>query len=434
MNIELIISCMLYSVIVIYLGNNIFSEKIDIKNKITIPAIIVYMIFIIFNCTVADKFLKTTMMLIALITLFKLVYKKDWMQSINGAVIAYILLFISEFIYGLSMMALSTILSIDLIKIFTNSITVNIIVAILIYLLTIILKKINKGIIKISYEHRDANMILLFILALFGLSMLLNKLDIRTWVLNQDFYINIGLILVILFIIVNLVIQNHKNTKFVKKYSELAEYSTINDEVLEDYRVKTHEYKNQLAIIKSMTDPKNKELNEYIDNLIEKNKNIKYNWINQVKYIKLPGLKGLLNYKIMEFDSLKISYKIVVSKNLAKEYFDNFTIKNKDDLYSIIGVYLDNAKEAALESDKKEVSIDISKIEKEVIIKIANTYNNDKVDYTKLDEYKYSTKGKNRGIGLYLVQKIVNKNKTLFRIEREINDKYFIQTLFIKTK
>lgn len=434
MNIELIISCMLYSVIVIYLGNNIFSEKIDIKNKITIPAIIAYMIFIIFNCTVADKFLKTTMMLIALIILFQLVYKKDWMQSINGAVIAYILLFISEFIYGLSMMALSSILSVNLIKIFTNSITVNIIVAILIYLLTIILKRINKGIIKISYEHRDANMVLLFILALLGLSMLLNKLDIRTWVLSQDFYINIGLIFVILFIIVNLVIQNHKNTKFVKKYSELAEYSTINDKVLEDYRVKTHEYKNQLAIIKSMTDPKNKELNEYVDNLIEKNKNVKYNWINQVKYIKLPGLKGLLNYKIIEFNSLKIGYKIVVSKNLSKEYFDNFTIKNKDDLYSIIGVYLDNAKEAALESEKKEVSIDISKSGTEIIIKIANTYNNDKVDYTKLDEYKYSTKGKNRGIGLYLVQKIVNKNKNLFRIEREITDKYFIQNLYVKTK
>jgi len=434
MNWAMLISAIMYGIIVVFLGNFLLDEKLNKNNVITIIPLIAYMIFLYFNSMIADKFLKTTMMLIGLIILFKLIYKKDWMQSINGAVIAYIILFAAEFVYGLSMMALSSILSVDLIKIFTNSITVNIIVAILIYLLTIILKKINKGIIKISYEHRDANMILLFILALFGLSMLLNKLDIRTWVLNQDFYINIGLILVILFIIVNLVIQNHKNTKFVKKYSELAEYATINDEVLEDYRVKTHEYKNQLAIIKSMIDPKNKELDEYVDNLIEKNKNVKYNWINQVKYIKLPGLKGLLNYKIMEFDFLKISYKIVVSKNLAKEYFSDFTIKNKDDLYSIIGVYLDNAKEAALESDKKEVSIDISKIENEVIIKIANTYNNDKVDYTKLGEYKYSTKGKNRGIGLYLVQKIVNKNKNLFKIERKITDKYFIQSLYVKTK
>ena len=434
MSIELIISCILYSIIVIYLGDNIFDERLDIKNKITIPSIMIYMLFIIFNCTVADKFLKTTMMLIALIILFKLVYKKDWMQSINGAVIAYILLFAAEFIYGMSMMTLSSMLSVDLIEIFTNSITVNIIVAILIYLITIIIKRINKSIIKISYEHRDANMVILFILALFGLSMLLNKLDIRTWVLNQEFYINIGLIFIILFIIVNLIIQNNKYNKYFKKYLELAEYSTINDEVLEDYRVKSHEYSNQLAIIKSMIEPKNVELNEYVDNLIKKNKNIKYNWINQVKYIKLPGLKGLLNYKIMEFNSLKIKNTIIVSKSVSKEKFNNLTMKNKDDLYSILGVYLDNAKEAAIESKKKEIAIDISENKNKLIIVIANTYDNNQIDMNKLDEYKYSTKGKNRGIGLYLVQKIINKNKKLFKAEREITQTYFIQTLYVNTK
>jgi len=434
MSIQLIISCILYTCIFIYLGNNIYKEKIVFKNKITIITLLTYTIFILINCTVGDKLLKTLSTFTALIFLYKLSYRKDWSSSIDGAIRAYLILLIAETIYGIIMTMFSYFADVKLINIFMNSIIVNAIIAILIWMIVKIINKYNKDLLKVSYAISEKNIILLFFITLVTLTMLMNNLDIRNWVLGLDLYLNVTLILIIIFIIVCLLIQNNRYNKHFKRYSELAEYSTINDEVLEEYRIKTHEYKNQLAIIKSMIEPKNTELNEYVDNLIEKNKNSKYSWINQVKYIKLPGLKGLLNYNIMEFNSLNINNRIIISKELSKENFNDFTVKNKDDLYSIVGVYLDNAKEAALESKNREVSIDITKNDDYVIIKIANSYDKNKINPNKMDEYSYSTKGKNRGIGLFLVQKVVNKNKNIFRIEREITKTYFIQKLYIKIK
>jgi len=61
---------------------------------------------------------------------------------------------------------------------------------------------------------------------------------------------------------------------------------------------------------------------------------------------------------------------------------------------------------------------------------IANTYRG-KVEIDKISEYGYSSKGKNHGTGLYIVENIIVKNKK-FTKETSLMDNYFIQTIKIQ--
>lgn len=95
-------------------------------------------------------------------------------------------------------------------------------------------------------------------------------------------------------------------------------------------------------------------------------------------------------------------------------------------------MYLDNAIQAAKESKEKEINIEIYKEKTEMVIIIANTYNG-KIEINKLDNYGYTTKGKNHGIGLHIVKNIIN-NETIFNSKTYILDKYFVQEIRIDLK
>lgn len=104
--------------------------------------------------------------------------------------------------------------------------------------------------------------------------------------------------------------------------------------------------------------------------------------------------------------------------------------KNFRLLGNIIGVFLDNAIEASLNSEEKKIGIEIYKNKKNVELLISNSYNN-KLDIKKIGFISYSTKGKNRGHGLLLVNNII-KNSKIFENEKVITDELFIQKLTVK--
>ena len=105
--------------------------------------------------------------------------------------------------------------------------------------------------------------------------------------------------------------------KTTNMYQQLAEYSDITNSVLEEYRVVTHEHKNQLLIIRSMLENQDKEINDYVDNLLEKKEGIKFKWIGQLNHLPLSGLKGLMNYKILEMESLKLNKVISIKASCS---------------------------------------------------------------------------------------------------------------------
>ena len=96
----------------------------------------------------------------------------------------------------------------------------------------------------------------------------------------------------------------------------------------------------------------------------------------------------------------------------------------------ILGIYLDNALEAAEKSKEKNVVLEIYEINKEINFVISNTYE-EILSIKNMNRKNFTTKGKNHGRGLYYVNKIIKKYKWISQEQMFLN-KYFIQKLIVK--
>jgi len=427
------INSSLCAIMVLYIGSKSYNKKVNLKKIENIFAIIIYIIFATINLYIEEKFLKVLLAYTMLMGLYKIIYDQDYNKSIFGSALVYMIVYITEIICGIGIMLLSSIFKINMFGYLENTILLTTIIVLITLGLYELIKPHIIKLINNSEHYKTQNSIFIYTILLIASTMVINKMYKVRWELNFELIANLSIFVVFLAIAFYITRQNLVNNRTKRKYSELSEYSKLTDRVLEEYRLKSHEFSNQLAIIKIMYEENNKELDEYLNTLIKKNKNHKYNWINSIKYIQLTGLKGLINYKIMEMNDEKIKLNINVSKECQNFNFENFSSEEKDYLYSIIGVYLDNAREASVKSDKKEITIEMYLENKNMIILIANTYKGN-ISKEKLGKYNYTTKGKSHGVGLYLVQNIV-RNSNRYETETKIEDSLFIQKLIIyKTK
>ena len=257
------------------------------------------------------------------------------------------------------------------------------------------------------------------------------KMELKEWDFNNDFLLNTIIIIVMGIVGILIVFQRINYEKVNGQYKDLAKYSEINTGLLEDYRVLNHEHENQLIIIKEMSEKnKKQELKEYLEQLISKKSSLKYQWIRELNNLSFQVLRSFMSYKIMEMEKKKIKINITISKKCKKYKLEKLTTADKDKIYSVIGVFMDNAMEAAEESKKKEVIIDGYEQDGKVCIDIANTYKG-KVDPDKIKEYGYTSKGSGHGTGLHIVEKIT-KTDSLLETKTKIQNQYFIQTIVIK--
>lgn len=99
-------------------------------------------------------------------------------------------------------------------------------------------------------------------------------------------------------------------------------------------------------------------------------------------------------------------------------------------LCKLIGIYFDNAIEAAAESRKKNLSIEIYELKDKVNFVFSNTFKKHK-NLNNRNKKGVSSKGKGRGNGLYFASKLIKENKWITQ-KQEIIDNYYIQELTIK--
>ena len=242
-------------------------------------------------------------------------------------------------------------------------------------------------------------------------------------------------IIVLITILSSLIIQTIKNNRLAKNYDNLLKIMMTFENEIEKQRILRHEIKNEFRTIKAKIYDKqeNNEIIEYIDEIL----NDKYK-INKEKYAKfgyLPanGIKGLCYFKVQEAEDLGVNISISISKKVKQSNIYNLTIKEQRDFGRILGVYLDNAIEASISTNKKQLGIEAYVNEnKEFKMIISNTYNN-KIEKTKIGFERFSTKGKKRGYGLLLVKQLVEKNSK-FIPKRNIQNDLYVQIIEIKNK
>ena len=185
-----------------------------------------------------------------------------------------------------------------------------------------------------------------------------------------------------------------------KKYKQLQIYSKSIENLIDDISSFKHDYNNIIFMMNGFLEHNDFEhLKQYFHtNVFSEDK---YYDISKLKKIKNSGIKGLLAAKISHI----LKYDIKVDIEIFNAINDIYI--NELDLCRIIGVFLDNALESALNSKEKFISISLIE-DNGLNIVILNSCSND-VSINSIFKKGYSSKGSNRGIGLYNVRSILNE-------------------------
>lgn len=297
-------------------------------------------------------------------------------------------------------------------------------------LLTIILRKSLKKLINYNLST-NKKIIVMSSITLVMLAIFFYNL-IKTFEFNNNIITYLVIIVMLICILLYLFKQKIENEKISKKYDELLDVMKSYESDIEEQRTLRHETKNEFATIKCKLQDKenNKTIIEYIDSVIgekEKAGSTKY---SKFKYLPSNGLKGFFYYKFIEAEKKGINVSINISKQIENSFLKDIETKDFKDLARIIGVYLDNAIETSSTSEDKKLGIEMYLIKEKIEIIITNTFNNE-INLDKIGKESFSTKGKHRGHGLLLVNKILSENN-MFEAKNEIRGNIYIQSLKIK--
>ena len=226
-------------------------------------------------------------------------------------------------------------------------------------------------------------------------------------------------------------VSSEKKLEILKRYyQDIFEYAKANEKILNEYKMEVHENKNKFIMIKSLLDESQDEAIHYIDTIIKEMNNSSNYWITELRYIPLLGVRNFINYKLNKLKSLGAKIEVFVSNDL--ENIDPTTLSDKEynDITTILGIILDNMIDSIAISEEKLISINIYLKNGMICGEFANTFSED-IDIDRLYEIGYTTKGGEHGVGLPLVNKIINQNDR-FNCVPNIIDKFFVQLFTVK--
>lgn len=187
----------------------------------------------------------------------------------------------------------------------------------------------------------------------------------------------------------------------MKKLAEKLVNIKIYDEAL---RAQTHEFMNKLHVIAGMIYLENyDQVKDYISQVAH---TYQAEVGSVVRAIKDPVIAGFLLGK------LSLAREAGVKMQLTEDCFvpDMFNSDTVHDIITIIGNLINNALEALEESLIKEICLKILQSDELLTIEIADTgrgINQEK--YSAIYEKGYSTKGENRGLGLYITKRSLDR-------------------------
>ena len=240
---------------------------------------------------------------------------------------------------------------------------------------------------------------------------------------------NIVLLICIVFLIVISIRNYIRVIKETEKTEYILDFMTNYEKIIDEDRVNRHEMLNNLLVLKTIKNKNSKDFEDTLNELIE---TYNKNGVGIKNVHKLPaGLKGIFYYKLHGLEEKGFNINISISNQVAG-FFKKFDHKRYVIVCKMVGILLDNAIEASEKSKEKLISIETYKEGNKLIIVIDNTFSGN-INLDKISEKYYSTKGKGRGLGLYLVSELINKTDNIF-LDKEINNNIFTSKITILKK
>ena len=197
-------------------------------------------------------------------------------------------------------------------------------------------------------------------------------------------------------------------------------YGRAYDELLKEVRRKQHDYKNQLSAIEGVLATSNSKnranviLKDYMK-LIE-SENEMNSLLSKCYNSIIAGYVYTMYIRCKD-----IGNKLLADVNVVTEDID---IKTKD-IIEILGVFITNACEQIEKYDesKRIINLKLHNKKEKMFIEVRNIA--EYVSYeemSKMFSEDYSTKGTNRGMGLYVVKRIAEKYSSEVHIKNIVLD------------
>ena len=149
--------------------------------------------------------------------------------------------------------------------------------------------------------------------------------------------------------------------------------------------------------------------------------------LGQLHKIQVVEIKSLLTAKIIKSQNSGIEVRLEIEDPINSIYMDTFSF------YRVFSILLDNAIEGASTTNHPYISIIMIQDRDAQQIQIENNCEDRKIDLQTIYTKGYSSKGKDRGIGLYNVHQLLEENKYI-RLETSYESGVFIQTLILQNE
>ena len=397
-------------------------EKINLKKHIIITLItaIGFLLLIQNNLIVLKSFLTPVVILVGI----KYLYNKLDIKTIGITFIMVLATAFAELIFVLIAVCLMKLDN----SIFIDNIGAKLIANICIYFLTVgllLLKKIKIYISSINDFYKSRNKEIMFFVLGSIIILIIGYIN-YVYIKSTINYIILDVFFIAVYIyIIEYYKEKQMNVKLSKNYEILFEYTKSSEQLVEQKNKQYHEYNNQLVLIKEMSNVKTKT---YIDNLLNEFFETKDNdFYNNLKNICLSDLKGFIYYKLFKMKENKVVISVFISNEVNNKKYWNFNELEKLNISKILGIILDNAYEASILTKSKNIMFQSYIENKKLVFEISNTF--DCKELNQSIESKKSTKGKNRGYGLKIVEDITNNSN--ITVETEVINNYYIKKIKI---
>lgn len=282
---------------------------------------------------------------------------------------------------------------------------------------------------KLVEKIRDRRLILIIVLTLVLASLLM----VMTWIKLPSYIVlivNTTLIILYTIIIVVLVYTHERFTKIRNKYATSLSSLREHEAMMDKYRVANHENKNQLLIIRNMVKSNDKTTLNYIDKLIDNKSKDNEGIFKKTEKIPEGGLRSIIYSKLCKMKEMKIKHVLEISREVKTSDLINLDDGTMLNICKIMGVFLDNAIEEVEKLKKKIITVELYIMDGYLCIDICNNYSGN-LAVDKMGHKGYTTKGKDHGYGLSLVDEIIRNDSNLEN-EKEICRDMFTQRLKIK--
>lgn len=388
------------------------SEKINIK-KVFIVGLIYALAYELFRILFPQYMTWILAMTIALVCI-SYFFKIKFLKAVIAHFITAVVVIIVDFVVSFSLLGIFKLESLE--DIIQNEVLYYIGHIALNFIIFVIAKIIQK--IRISRNTSDfkgvernklglINIVCTFLVLMPNIVMILYYYDGKTLPLYM-IIINICAIILMFFVSTY---NTKKGFELVTAEQELITQRTYNktlQNLVDSLRTFKHDYNNTLQTIYGYIQLDNMtELKKFFEQILDESRAITALDKLNPELFKNPSLFGII--------TAKYEYARQNNVNLDFEMYGELEAADMPiyELTRILGIFLDNAIEASTGSDKKKVNFMVIERKDKIVIEISNTYSEVGLKIEDINKKGISSKGENRGLGLYKVKEILKKYPTV---------------------